>query len=208
MIIIVCGAISFIGTRLAAVGSQKAGRDGSVSWLGKAAPSVIKLEEKFTKEADELIENLLQEQRNLALVIEDPCTPDESILAQVETVIASHEPLLRRVGEHVAMLRSKLPQVQRERLMQLCAEVIRGPMRQGRGRGYGGGRGMGWQDSSGAGRGPRGRGYGRGAGGMGYGQHSRQGGRLARRLRLTDEQIIIIQEKDPDFEADLTQMRS
>ncbi|MFC1635647.1 hypothetical protein ACFL5Z_12470 [Planctomycetota bacterium] len=202
-IMVVCGVVSFIGTHLAA---QKTGRDGSVSWLGEAAPSVIKLEEKFSKEADELIENLLQEQRNLALVIEDPCTPDESILAQIENVIAAHEPLFRRVGEHVATLRSKLPDVQRERLMSLCAEVIRGPMRQGRGRGYSGG--MGRQDSSGLGRGQRGRGYGRAAGGRGYGQYRGQRGRLARRLGLTDEQILIIQEKDPDFEADLIQMRN
>lgn len=208
VIIVVCGMISFIATRLSAIASQKTGDDESVPWLGEAAPSVVKLEKKFSNEVDGLIENLLQEQRNLALVIEDPCTPKESILAQVETVIAVHESLLRRVGEHVAMLRSKLPEVQRERLMQLCAEVVRGPLRQGRGRGYGGGRRMGWQDSSGAGRGQRGRGYGREAGGRGYGQQRRQRGRLAQRLGLTDEQITIIQEKDPDFETDLTQMRN
>lgn len=206
--VIVCGGISFIGTRLAAIDAQKTGRDGSVSWLGEAAPSVVKLEEQFSNEVDELIEKLLHEQRDLAQIIEDPCTPDESILAQIENVIAVHEPLLRRVGEHVATLRSKLPEEQRERLMQLCAEVVRGPMRQGRGRGYGGGRRMGRQDSSGAGRGPRGRGYGREAGGRGFGQRRRQGGRLAQRLGLTDEQLLIIREKDPDFEADLTQMRN
>jgi len=92
---------------------------------------------------DELVENLQQEQSKLARVIEDPCTSDESILAQVENVIAAHEPLLQRVGEHITTLRSKLPAGQRERLMQLCAEVLRGPMRQGRGRGSGGGQAYG-----------------------------------------------------------------
>jgi len=208
VVVILCGGISFVGTRLAAIDSQKNGRSESVSWLGEAAPSVIKLEEKFSHEVDELIENLQQEQKKLALVIEDPCTSDESILAQVENVIAVHEPLLQRVGEHIATLRSKLPEMQQERLMQLCAEVLRGPIRQGRGRGYGGGRRMGWQDSSGAGRGQYGRGYGREAGGRGYGRRRGQAGRLAQRLGLTDEQVSIIQEKDPDFEADLTQMRN
>ena len=201
--VILCGGISFIGTRLTA---KKAGRNESASWLGEASPSVIELEEAFSREADQLTENLLQEQKNLALVIEDPCTSDESILAQIENVIAAHEPLFRRVGEHVVTLRSKLPDVQRERLMSLCAEVIRGPMRQGHGRGYGGG--MGRQDGSGFGRAQRGRGYGRGGGGRGYGQYRGQRGRLARRLGLTDEQMLIIQEKDPDFETDLTQMRN
>jgi len=208
VVVILCGGISFVGTRLAAIDSQKNGRNESVSWLGEAAPSVIKLEEKFSHEVDELIENLQQEQKKLALVIEDPCTSDESILAQVENVIAVHEPLLQRVGEHIATLRSKLPEMQQERLMQLCAEVLRGPMRQGGGRGYGGGRRMGRQDSSGAGRGQYGRGYGREAGGRGYGRRRGQAGRLAQRLGLTDEQVSIIQEKDPDFEADLTQMRN
>lgn len=206
--VILCGGISFIGTRLAAISSENAETKRSLSWLAEADPSILVREEKFTKEADKLIENLLREQRNLAQVIEDPCASDASILTQVEAVIEVHEPLLRCVGEHITMLRTELPEAQRERLMDLCAEVIRGPMRQGGGRGYGGGRGLGRQDASEAGRGQRGYGYGRQAGGRGYGQGRGQGGRLARRLRLTDEQILVIQEKDPNFETDLTQMRN
>jgi Spy/CpxP family protein refolding chaperone len=207
---LVCGVFSFVGTRIAAVGSQKTADEASVSWLAKADPSVIKLEEKFNKEVDGLVENLLREQENLASVIEDPCTTDESILAQDENVIAAHERLLRRVGEHVAMLRLKLPGAQRKRLMDLCAEVLRGPIGQGGGRsyGYGGGRRMGWQDSSGQGRGQRGRGFGRGANGRGYGLRRRQRGRLAQRLNLTDEQIMITQGQDPNFESDLSGLRN
>ena len=161
VIVVVCGVISFVGTRIAAVGSQKTASRASVPWLAEAAPSVIELEEKFDREVDGLIEGLLREQKSLASVIEDPCTPDEPILAQAENVIAAHERLLRRVGEHVAMLRLKLPGAQRKHLMDLCAEVLRGPIGQGRGRGNGGGRRMGWQDSSGPGRGRRGYGFGR-----------------------------------------------
>ncbi|MBN2314450.1 MAG: periplasmic heavy metal sensor [Sedimentisphaerales bacterium] len=202
VVVVACGVISFVSTRLAATGSQKNEHDGSIPWLAQAAPSVIELEEKFNKEADGLIEDLLQKQNSLALAIEDPYTPDASILAQVEKATASHEHLLRRVGEHVAMLRLKLPAEQRERLMGLCANVIRGPIGQGRGRGYGygGGRGMG--------RGQRGWGRGREGGGRGYGQRRGQRGRLAQRLGLTDEQIQITQEQDPDFGADLAQLRN
>jgi hypothetical protein len=210
VIVVVCGVISFVGTRIAATGSQKTADKASVPWLAEAAPSVIKLEEKFNKEVDGLIEDLLREQKSLASVIEDPCTPDEPILAQAENVIAAHERLLRRVGEHVSMLRLKLPGAQRKHLMGLCAEVLRGPIGQGRGRGYGyGGPGrMGWQDGSGMGRGPRGRGFGREANGRGYGLRRRQRGRLAQRLNLTDEQIIIMQRQDPNFESDLIQFRN
>ena len=209
VIVVVCGVISFVGTRIAAVGSQKTAGRASVPWLAEAAPSVIELEEKFNREVDGLIEGLLREQKSLASVIEDPCMPDEPILAQAENVIAAHERLLRRVGEHVSMLRLKLPGAQRKHLMGLCAEVLRGPIGRDRGRGYGyGGPGrMGWQDGSGMGRGPRGRGFGRGANGRGYGQRRRQRGRLAQRLNLTDEQIIIMQQQDPNFEPDLIQLR-
>ena len=210
VIVVVCGMISFVGTRITAIGPQKTGYEESAPWLAEAAPSVIKLEEKFNKEADGLIDDLLQEQKSLASAIEDPCTPDELILAQTENVIAAHERLLRRVGEHVATLRLELPGEQRERLMDLCAEVVRGPIGQGRGRGYGyGGPGrMGWQNSSGPGRGPRGRGFGRDANGRGYGLRRRQQGRLAQRLNLTDEQIQITQQQDPNFESDLVQLRN
>jgi hypothetical protein len=208
VIVVVCGVISFVGTRIAVIGAQKTTDIASVPWLAEAAPSVIELEEKFDKEVDGLIENLLREQKSLASVIEDPCTPDESILAQAENIIAAHEHLLRRVGEHVATLRLELPGAQRKRLMGLCAEVLRGPIGQGHGRGYGGGRRMGWQDSSGPGRGRRGHGFGREANGRGYGLRRRQRGRLAQRLNLTDEQIQITREQDPNFESDLIQLRN
>jgi hypothetical protein len=210
VIVVVCGVVSFVGTRIAAVGSQKTADQASVSWLAEANPSVIKLEEKFDKEVDGLIEDLLREQKSLASVIEDPCTPDETILAQDENVITAHERLLRRVGEHVATLRSKLPGAQRKRLMDLCAEVLRGPIGRGggRGNGYGGPRWMDQQDSFGPGRGQRGRGFGRGAGGRGFGQRRRQRGRLAQRLNLTDEQILITQEQDPNFDSDLAELRN
>ena len=55
-------------------------------------------EKSFSRQADALIATLLQEQKNLATTIEEPCTPDAAILGQVETVIAAYENLLRRIG--------------------------------------------------------------------------------------------------------------
>jgi hypothetical protein len=207
VVVLISGVISFFIARLAAIATQKA--EQPVRWLSDAPPSVVALEESFNREANILIEALLEKQKSLAGAIEDPCTPDDAILAQVETVIAAHEHLLRRVGEHIAALRSELPTAQRERLMDLCAETVRGPIGGGRGRGagYGGGSRMGPRDGSGAGRGAGGgRGYG-GDDGMGYGQRRRLRGGLAQYLRLTQEQTLIAQQHDPDFEADAARLR-
>ncbi|UCC99084.1 MAG: hypothetical protein JSW66_04190 [Phycisphaerales bacterium] len=190
-VVLVSGGISFLTTRLAATGPQKAGQDGAVSWLGEASASVLELEEDFNREADALIATLGRQQKGLADAIENPATADSEILVQLEAVIAAHEHLLKRVGEHIAKLRSELPATQRERLMDLCAQVFRGPMIRGggRGAGYGAGNRMG-----------------RGMGG-GYGRGRRLGGGLAQHLRLTAEQLVIAQEQDPGFEADSNRLR-
>jgi hypothetical protein len=202
-VVVVSGGVSFVATRLAAVGPQKVERAGSVQWLSVAPSSVVELERSFNEQANALIATLLHEQKNLATAIEDPCTPDAAILAQVETVIGAHESLLRQVGEHIAALRLELPAGQREHLMDLCAQTIRGPLIRagGGGRGFGGGSRMGPRDGSGAGRG-----YGYG-GGSGYGRGRRLAGGLAQYLRLTDEQIRIGQEQDPEFETDSASLR-
>jgi len=110
----------------------------------------------------------------------------------------------------VVELRSKLQADNREHLMRLCAETVRGQMTRLGGRAGGGG----WQNGTNRG-GPRGGdyGYGRGGGpgrgnGAGYGQHLRAKERLARRLGLTEEQVTLLQDKDPDFEANSVQLRN
>jgi hypothetical protein len=196
----ISGGISFVATRLAATGPHQAG-PAAITWLSGAPTSIVELEKGFSGQADALINALLQAQRALATAIEDPCTPDAAILAQVETVIAAHESLLRQIGAHIATLRLELPAGQRQRLMDLCADTVRGPLIRGggAGRGFGGGSRMGPRDGSGAGRG-----YGRG----GYGRDRMLGGGLAQSLRLTDEQIRIGQEQDPQFEADSANRRA
>jgi hypothetical protein len=207
--VLASGGISFLATRLAAVATQKPERSRPAGWLGDAPASVVALEGDFDKEAQRLIETLLREQKSLGTAIEDPCTPDGAILAQVAAVIAAHEHLLKRVGEHIAALRSKLPIEQRQRLMSLCAEMVRGPLVRGTGRGpgYGGGSRMGPRDGSGMGRGAGGRGLGPGDG-AGYGRGRRLGAGLAQSLRLTDEQTLIAEQQDPNFQADAAQLRN
>jgi hypothetical protein len=206
VVVLASGGMSFVAARLAASRSPEAERAESVRWLSGAPAAVIGIEEDFNKQADKLVESLLQEQSRLAVALEDPCTPDDAVLAQVETVIAAHERLLRQVGEHIVTLRLRLPEAQRERLMNLCADMVRGPLVRagGRGAGYGRGGGMGFRGGSGVGRGAGGQGYG---GGGGYGQRRRFRGGLAQGLELTQEQTALAQQQDPNFEADAAQLR-
>jgi hypothetical protein len=208
VVILASGAISFLAARMTASRSSEAEQGESVRWLAGAPAAVVSLEEEFDKQADKLIETLTQKQKALALALEDPCTPDDAVSAKVESVVTAHGQLLRQVGEHIVTLRRTLPATQRKRLMDLCADMVRGPLVRGggRGAGYGGGRGMGFGRGRGMGRGAGGRGYG-GGGGAGYGIGRRLRGGLAQDLRLTDRQIAIAQRQDPNFQVDAAQLR-
>ena len=205
-----CGAIAFFNARLSVLNDQKKEHKPSAQWLSDASRAAIELEEKFDEELDGLIKNLAAQQKSLALTLEDPCTPNEVVLEHTEAVIGAHEHLIRRVGEHVVELRGKLQADKRDYLMHLCAETVRGPMSR-----LGGRAGRGGRRNGTVGGGPDGRGYGYGrgggagrGGGGGYGMRLRVRDRLARRLRLNEEQAKLLQEKDPDFEASSMNLRN
>jgi len=206
-----CGAISFLNARSTALNDQDQEHRPSRQWLSDASRPVIELEERFDEELDGLIRNLVAQQKSLALTLEDPCTPNDVVLKHTEDVIGAHEHLIRRVGEHVVELRGQLPAGDRDYLMRFCAETVRGPMSRLGGRAGGRGR----QNGIGVGGGQDGRGYGfgrrggagRGNGG-GYGQSLRIRDRLARRLRLNQEQARLLQEKDPDFDDSSMKLRN
>ena len=213
-----CGAISFFNARLTALSGQKTEHRPSEQWLSDASSAAVELEENFDEELGGLINNLAARQKSLALALEDPCTPNEVVLEHTEEVIGVHEHLIRRVGEHVVELRGKLQADNRDYLMHLCAETVRGPISRLGGRAGGGGR----RNGIGGGRrrngtdpgGPDGRGYGYGrgggagrGGGGGYGMRLRARDRLARRLGLNQEQARLLEEKDPEFEANSMNLR-
>ncbi len=206
----VCGTISFFNARLTALSNQKTERRPSEHWLSDASGAAVELDEKFDEELSEIVKNLVAQQKSLASALDDPCTPDEVVMGHTEDVIEAHEYLIRRVGQHVVELRGKLQDDNRDYLMKLCAETLRGPMSRLGGRVGGGGMRNG---SGGGGPGGQGRGYGRGGGagrggggGHGMGQSVRD--RLARRLGLDQEQAKLLQEKDPDFEANSLNLRN
>lgn len=190
----ICGVGSFLNARLSAL----SGREGAAKqWLGGASAGIIEMERQFAGRLDGLRADLAAKQRGLASALDDPCTPDSFVLEHAEKVIAAHEGLMRAVGEHVVGLRSELPAADRDYLMGLCADSVRGPISRtggGQGRRNGGGRGYGY-------------GRGRGAGKGGYGMRMGGMNRLARRLDLSPEQSSILREKDPDFEQDSVRLR-
>lgn len=204
-----CGAISFFNARLTALSDQKTDHRPSGQWLSDVSRAAIELEEKFDEELDGLIKNLAAQQKSLALALEDPCTPNEVVMENTEAVIGAHEHLIRRVGEHVVELRDKLPAEKRDYLMHLCAQTVRGPMSRLGGRAGQGGRRNGIGGGGPDGRGYRyGRGGGAGRGGRGgYGMRLRVRDRLERRLGLDEEQVKLLQEKDPDFDTSSMNLR-
>jgi hypothetical protein len=205
VITLTAGIISFLNARMTAMSEQDRAQAVSYQWLEDAPRTVAESEAKFNNEVENLIANLESLQKSLIAALEDPCTPDAIITKDMNDVIAAHKDLILRVGEHVVKLRHQLGRENREYLMQLCTEAVSGQMRRlGARMGGQGGRGYGYRYGR-QGRGGRGYGYRGGSGqekGTGYGQRSRFRDRLANRLKLTFEQVMLLQENDPNFESE------
>lgn len=197
LIAFICSVISFFHARSTALSKTE-----SEEWLSNASASVLSLEENFKKEMAGSITALTDKQASLGSALEDPCTPDEIIVQRAESVIEAHEHLMMRVGEHVVELRGKLSADNREQLMRLCAETVRGPARRlegrggGRGRGNGGGGGRGYGSSGG-----------RGAG-QGLGMRRQIRNRLANLQQLDQEQVNLLNQEDTNFETESTDLRN
>ncbi|MEJ2650053.1 MAG: hypothetical protein P8016_16785 [Sedimentisphaerales bacterium] len=210
-ITLAAGLVSFVSARMSVLSKQNQVDAVSQTWLQNEPPSVAEAEAGFDDEISQLLSNLKGLQSNLLTVLEDPLTSDESILEQVDSVNKAHEHIIRLVGQHVVGLRHELGETNREKLMQFCAEAVSEPMRRLGAR-------MGGQAGQGqAGRGNRygqrnrgGRGYGyrggTGQAGQGYGQRFRFWNRMANRLRLTPEQVTELQQNDPNFESESTEL--
>lgn len=136
---------------------------GLDAWLSLRPEQVVQLsrvDPEFARQREKLESELAAERETLAEMFEDPTTADETILEQVETVIAAHNALERRVSAYLLALRPHLTDAQRTKLFSQCAESVReaggwrwrrgapqgndeGGQRRGRGPGRGGGRGKG-----------------------------------------------------------------
>ncbi len=184
----------------------KAGPNGSVCpvWLQGASEQAVNLEQGFQTLACQLEKEWHQQQEVLLGLLEDPCSTDERIGAQVSVVCRCHEDLIRAVGRHVAEIHRALPASQRRYLMQSCGRLQEQEIRK-RYRWRGGADPAAFQDR------PRVNGRG-GAGGTGRarGQRhrwGRQGGAVQRGLRLTDDQLTLARQLDPLFDEDASRLK-
>lgn len=194
----VCGAAAFYVGRGAAGGASLREHQARHKWLHGAPAGALRAEQQFTRRVARLDATVRADQARLASLLGDPCATGDQILEQAERVAGSHTRLMEAVGNHLVELREVLPGQQRRELMGACANSLRGRVqRRYRWRG-------GAQDQSAERRG--GRGYGRGRGRR-YRGGQEVGDTLASRLELTDEQALLAQRYDPNFEEDCTGLK-
>jgi hypothetical protein len=205
--VILIGVILAAGTAAFSVGRTAAlRRSANVAgpqdqWLRDASPDAVQTEHHFEEQTRQRLEEVRAKQDVLASMLPDDRFTGLQILGQVDDIARSYATLARSVGGHMVYLRSVLPEIQGQQVMQSCANSLRGSL-QRRYRWRGGAQDQGEGSPPGGRRG----GWGRGAGGQGsgYGRQYR-GGRggdtpgLARRLQLTQEQDTWIQQQDPNF---------
>jgi len=191
LIVLAVGLISFVNARVRTLSKINEAEENSQSWLIDEPRSVTESEAQFNDEVTVFISKLKESQSRLMSVLENPQTPDETILQHVDSVNEAHQNLIREVGRHIVELRYELGPENQEELMQLCAQAISAPLKRlGARINEPGGRG-----SNSYGRQNRGqRGY-----GSGNNQQFRFWNRLTNRLRLTQEQVTQIQQADPNF---------
>ena len=155
----------------------------------------------FDTEAAELSLAFIAERQQLARLLDASGSTDEQITSQVEKLIKANHTMIRRVVTHILTIRKHFSPQQQQQLMHLCSNIIQG--RAGKGRLLGGGKGGSGKQHFGQGRG-NGRGPGRGWG-RGQGRRRRYRGGLSRNVEFTPEQIQVIQQLDPGFEAKSTE---
>lgn len=79
----------------------------------------------FADEAGRLKGIVQADRQALAVMLENPESTDEQIMAQIEKVIASHDALERHVARHMLAIRPILTPEQAKQLMGLAASGVR-----------------------------------------------------------------------------------
>ncbi len=194
VVMLVVGAGAFTITHK--LGPEQSGTLGCTrQWLGLSQNQCDRIRSEdpgFSEQARELSRALQTQREVLAGLISDPDSDADAIRAVARKVLDAHHDLMRRVVQHLLVVRRHTNPRQCMRLTGLCSGVICS----------GGGRG-----SQGNQRQGQGMGTGRRGMGMGIGQGPRRRhGRLGPALGLTDEQRKAGAEKDASFEADSVQL--
>lgn len=148
-LLVLCAAVfaaSFWGTLAARSQTSSEGEPYVASplarWLelDKSTDEEIERHDpQFAEERAALQQELAEARSTLAKLLESDGVTDEQIRQQVETCIAVHNRLERRVADYLLAVRDHLTPAQQKKLFRLCAEGVR----KGRGRGWGRGAGRG-----------------------------------------------------------------
>lgn len=205
-----CGLLVVVMVAMAATFSvtrslgQRRGDDGGGTrdWLSLSGAQCRRIHQEdpgFREQADALAQHLQGQQQELIQQIRDANTPDETILEQSRRVVEAHHGLMRRVVQHLLVMRRHADTRQCLQLRGLCSGALMGQAR--------GARSGQAQMPHQRGQGPHGPGRGQGRG-MGMGMGRGMGGRhrrnqLAPALALTEAQQEDVLQRDPDFEADV-----
>ena len=203
----VVGVGSFYITRSLEADNVYSAQVSMRNWLAFTDEQVKSIQQSdpyFYTEAAELSLAFISERQQLARLLETPGSTNEEITAQVERVIEENHALIRRVVTYILAIRKHLSPQQQQPLMHLCSNIIQG--RAGKGRLLGGGNGGSGKQQFGRGKG-NGRRPGRDGTGLGRGQGRRRRyrGGLSRNVEFTPEQLQVIQQLDPGFEAKSTE---
>jgi hypothetical protein len=153
--VLVAGGSFVLGQRSSAAPPSG---DPLCRWLSLPAPQAKEVQNAdpdFATQSRALVEDLRQQRGKLATLVQDPNVADGAVLEQLDRVLSADAALQKRLTNYILKVRGHLTAGQREQLMTLYAQGMRGAGR-GMGRGPAG-------DGLRDGHGPH------GAGGMGRG---------------------------------------
>jgi hypothetical protein len=200
-----CGTGAFFITRLMAQSQS----EPASSWLENEPADTLAIEDEFNRNRKLLVEDIKAQRTRLSALFRDPDSTNDQIRQQTQSVIAAQRTLMLSVADHLTTMRNILSPSQKNHLMRLCADTSRGPIRRQRRHGApqatctnGNGNGNGFMQKR----------------RMLMNNTNSCGPkmlRLASKLQLTDEQLIMITEQNPQFEfncrsncADLAKKRA
>ena len=122
------GAAAFVATVATSAGPAEDPRCPLGEWLRlptSQCKNVCNADPTFRQEAGDLRRQVHTERLALAALLEDPETPGQAILDQVDRVAEVHAALERRVAQHIIAIRPLLTPEQQQRLLHFCAEGVR-----------------------------------------------------------------------------------
>ncbi|MBM4037182.1 MAG: periplasmic heavy metal sensor [Planctomycetes bacterium] len=122
------GVGAFVATVASRAATRREPPPPVARWLGltdEQAKAVEQADPRFATETDALRTDLCEKREALAALLEDPQSPKDRILAQVEQVIAAQDTLTRRVAQHLVAIRPLLTPEQQKQLMGACASGMR-----------------------------------------------------------------------------------